>query len=339
MCRPRALGGLETDPTTVLHVVEELARHDASAAWCALNCSIAGTLQSFLGQEGTREIGNAPDRVVNGIIAPSGRALEVEGGYRVSGRWTFASNCDYCQWLAPACIVFKGDTMSAGPKGPEIVMVWVKGSDCKIIDTWDTAGLRATGSNDIEIADVFVPKHRTASIPLVNPQIDGALFHFPLVGLFATGMAAAALGLAQAAIDEVVRLAGTKTPFGMFSSLATRTTTQIAVCEALGMARSARALLIEETTRVWEMVQSGKDVSAEQRGLLRIAATHATRTAAGVVERMYTAGGGTALFSSSPLQRHLRDIHGITQHFFVAPQTYEMIGKIMLGVEPDGFML
>jgi indole-3-acetate monooxygenase len=160
------------------------------------------------GAGGTREIGSAPDVVVNGVFAPSGRALEVEGGYRVTGRWAFASNCDYCHWLAPACIVFKGDTMSAGPKGPEIVVTWIKGSDCRIIDTWDTAGLRATGSKDIEVSDVFVPKHRTSPVPLVDPVADGKLFRFPIVGLFAVGMAASALGIAQAAIDELLRLAG-----------------------------------------------------------------------------------------------------------------------------------
>jgi alkylation response protein AidB-like acyl-CoA dehydrogenase len=339
LCRPRGLGGLEADPITVLHVVEEIARHDGSAAWCALNCSIAGALQSFLAQEGTREVGSALDLVVNGTIAPSGRALEVEGGYRVTGRWTFASNCDYCHWLAPACIVFKGDTMSAGPKGPEIVVTWIKGSDCRIFDTWDTAGLRATGSNDIQVSDVFVPKHRTSPVPLVDPVAEGALFRFPIVGLFAVGMAVSALGIAQAAIDELLRLAGIKTPFGMLSTLSTRTTTQIAVCEAMAMARSARALLVEETTRVWEMVQAGRPVNAEQRGLLRIAATHATATAASVVDRMYRAGSGTAIFTSSPLQRCLRDVHAVSQHFFVAPPTYEMIGKILLGVESDGFML
>lgn len=105
------------------------------------------------------------------------------------------------------------------------------------------------------------------------------------------------------------------------------------------MARSARALLVEETTRVWEMVQAGKNVPAEQRALLRIAATHATSTAASVIDRMYTTAGGTALFSSSPLQRCLRDVHAITQHFFVAPASYEMIGKVLLGVEPADFML
>jgi alkylation response protein AidB-like acyl-CoA dehydrogenase len=277
--------------------------------------------------------------VVNGVIAPSGRAVEVDGGYRVSGRWAFVSNCHHCTWLAPASIVFKGETMSAGPAGPEMVMTWLRASDWRIIDTWDTAGLRATGSHDIEVADVFVPKHRTTPFPPPDPVLDGALFRFPAVGLWAAGMAASALGIAQAAIDELLRLAGTKTPFGMASTLSTRTTAQIAVSDAMATTRSARALLVEETGRVWEMVQAGTPVTPERQGLLRIAATHATAASANAVDRMYTAAGGTAVYASSPLQRCLRDVHAITQHLFVAPPTYEMIGKILLGVEPDGFML
>lgn len=339
LCRPRRLGGLEADPLTVLEVVEEIARHDGSAAWCALNCGIAGMLQSFLPPEGAREIGSSPDVVLNGVIAPTGRATEVDGGYRVTGRWSFASNCDHCGWLAPSCIVYRGGAMSEGPAGPEIVVTWVESPDFQIIDNWDAAGLRATGSHDVEVAGVFVPRSRTFLMPPSEPRVGGALFRFPVVALWAAGMASAALGLARAAIDEVLRLAGTKTPFGMTSKLATRPTSQIAVCEALAGACSARALLVEETARMWALVQAPTPVTSEQRARLRIAATHATATSASVVDRMYTVAGGTALLSSSPLQRCLRDVHAITQHLFVAPPSYEMLGKILLGVEPDGFLL
>jgi alkylation response protein AidB-like acyl-CoA dehydrogenase len=339
LCRPRELGGLEADPITVLEVVEEIARHDGSAAWCALNSGIAGVLQSFLAPDGAREIGTALDVVLNGVIAPSGRAVEVEGGYRVSGRWSFVSNCQECSWLAPASIVFDGDTMSAGPTGPEIVMTWIPAPDYRIIDTWDTAGLRATGSHDVEVSDVFVPSHRVCPVPLPDPVTAGALFRFPVVGLWSIAMAATALGIARAAIDELLRLAGTKTPFGMASTLATRATAQIAVCEALAATRSARALLVEETTSVWELVQAGTPVAPDRLGGLRIAATHATAASTFAVDRMYTTAGGTAVFTSSPLQRCLRDVRAITQHLFVAPPTYEMVGKILLGVESDGFML
>ena len=218
-------------------------------------------------------------------------------------------------------------------------MTWINESDWRIIDTWDTAGLRATGSHDIEVSDVFVPKRRTAPLPPRHPVADGALFRFPVVGLWSVGLAASALGIARAAIDELLRLAATKTPFGMASTLSTRATAQIVAGEAMASVGSARALLVEETTRMWEMVQAGTPVTAEKQALLRIAATHATAASAGAVDRMYTAAGGTALYASSPLQRCLRDVHGVTQHAFVAPPTYESLGTIMLGVEPEGFML
>ena len=319
--------------------MEEIARHDGSAAWCALNCGIAGVLQSFLAPEGAREIGSAPDVVVNGVIAPSGRAVEVDGGYRVSGRWTFVEQLPPLHWLAPASIVFHGDTMAAGPTGPEIVMTWIRASDCRIIDTWDTAGLRATGSHDIEVSDVFVPKHRTIPVPLPDPVPDGALFRFPIVGLWSVGLAAAALGIAQAAIDELLHLAATKTPFGMTSTLATRTTAQIAICEAIAAALRHARCWSRRPRACGRRCRPAHRSRRSSSGLLRIAATHATAAAASAVDRMYTAAGGTAVFASSPLQRCLRDVHTITQHVFVAPPTYEMIGKILLGVEPDGFML
>ena len=339
LCRPRHLGGLEADPPTVLASIEELARHDGSAAWCALNSGIAGALHSFLPHEGARETGG-DDVVVNGVIAPSGRAVERDGGYLVSGRWSFVSNCHQCTWLAPASIVFKGDEMSMTPDGPEIVMTFLEAGDWQIIDTWDTVGLRATGSHDIEVVDVFVPAHRTIPLPLPDPVSDGALFRFPLVGLFSIGLAACALGIAQAAIDDVLDLAAHQDAvWSSATTLASRTTTQLAVCEAMALVRAARALVHEETTVLWHQVQSGTLATAEQRASLRLATTHATAASAKAVDLMYTAAGSTSVFASSPLQRRLRDVHAITQHFFVAPPTYETIGKVLLGVEPDGFML
>jgi indole-3-acetate monooxygenase len=340
LCRPRHLGGLEADPPAVLASIEELARHDASAAWCALNSGIAGALHSLLPHEGAQETGGA-DTVVNGVFAPSGRAVEHDGGYLVTGRWSFVSNCHQCTWLAPASVVFHGDEMSMTPDGPEIVTTFLEAGDWQIIDTWDAVGLRGTGSHDVDVVDVFVPAHRTFPVPLPDAVSDGALFRFPVVGLFSVGIAGCALGVARAAIDDVVDLAGIKTPFGLTTSLATRTTAQIAVCEAMATVHAARALLHDQTTALWHQVRSGTQATAtaRQRASLRLAATHATTASARAVDLMYTAGGSTSVFASNPLQRRLRDVHAITQHFFVAPASYETIGKVVLGVEPDGFML
>jgi alkylation response protein AidB-like acyl-CoA dehydrogenase len=338
LCRPHHLGGLEADPPAVLASIEELARHDGSAAWCALNSGIAGALHSFLPPDGALETGR-DDAVVNGVIAPSGRATERDGGHVINGRWSFASNCHHCTWLVPASIVFHGDEMSMTPDGPEIIMTFLEAGEWRIIDTWHTVGLRGTGSHDIEVVDTFVPAHRTIRLPFPDPVTDRPLYRFPLIALFSIGFAACALGIARAAIDDVIELAGSKTPFGTAAALASRTTTQLAMCDAIARVRSARALLCDETTRLWEQVQAGADVAAEQRAALRLATTHATAASAKAVDVMYTVAGGTSVFTSSPLQRRLRDVHAITQHFFVAPPTYETIGRVLLGVEPDGFML
>jgi alkylation response protein AidB-like acyl-CoA dehydrogenase len=338
LCRPRHLGGLEADPPAVLVAIEELARHDGSAAWCALNSGVAGALHSFLPRDGARETGSE-NAVVNGIIAPSGRAVESDGGHVINGRWSFASNCHQCTWLVPASIVFHGDEMSMSPDGPEIVMTFLAAGDWQIIDTWHTVGLRGTGSHDIEVVDAFVPAHRIIRLPFADPLTDGPLFRFPLIGLFAIGFAACALGIARAAIGDVEELARFKTPFGGTTPLASRTTTQLAVCEAVAQVRAARAYLYDETTSLWHKVQAGSLVTADDRAALRLAATHATAASAKAVDLMYTVAGGTSVFTSSPLQRRLRDVHAITQHFFVAPPSYETIGKVVLGVEPDGFML
>jgi alkylation response protein AidB-like acyl-CoA dehydrogenase len=167
----------------------------------------------------------------------------------------------------------------------------------------------------------------------------GTLFKFPIFALFAVGMAAAALGIARAAIDELTRLATQKTPFGMASTLSARATAQIAVCEAEAAVRSGRALLADSTSRVWEALQAGETISAQDRALLRLAATKATLESARATDLLYTAGGGTALYSSNPLQRCLRDVHAITQHVFVAPPTQKIIGRILLGVDPDAALL
>ena len=162
--------------------------------------------------------------------------------------------------------------------------------------------MRATGSHDIEVSGnaAHAPEHRAVSIEMSDPVRDGALFRFPVVGLFSIGMAACALGLARAVIDAVLDLARTRTPFGMTSTLATRATTQVAVCEALATARSAGALLEQETDRMWQAVQADEAPPPEQRALLRIAAAHAAGAATAAVDRAYTAAGSSAIFGSSP---------------------------------------
>jgi alkylation response protein AidB-like acyl-CoA dehydrogenase len=336
MCRPKELGGLEADPLTVIRVLEILSRADGAGGWCAMINGAGTIFEGFLGERGGREMFADPNVVSGGVIAPTGRATEVEGGYRVSGRWSIASGAHQCDFLGASCFVFDGPAPRPGPGGmPEWVVPFVSKKDFKIVDTWTVSGLRGTGSHDFEVNDAFVPAHRCIRMPMGPSPYPGRLYAFPFFGFLATVIASTALGVARAAVDELTRVAKTKTPFGMMSSLATRPSAQLAAAEAEVAVRSSRAFLVEVTTDVWDTVVAGRPATVEQRNALRLAATNATTSSARAVDLAYTAGGASAMYGKSLLQRCLRDVHAITQHYAVAPHNHELCGKILLGAEAD----
>ncbi|HVO24778.1 MAG TPA: acyl-CoA dehydrogenase family protein, partial [Candidatus Margulisiibacteriota bacterium] len=211
--------------------------------------------------------------------------------------------------------------------------------DVEIIDTWTVAGLRGTGSHDIAVAERFVPEDRSVSLLTDRPRQPGPLYMFPVFGLLALGIAGVALGVARRAIDELLQLAAAKTPTGSRKRLAERAMIQVHVAEAEALLRSARAFLFDTIGDAWRAAQGSRTISVAQRSLLRLAATHAATSAAKVVDLMYNAGGGTSVYATSPLQRQFRDIHVVTQHMMVAPATYELTGRVFLGIDTDTSLL
>jgi alkylation response protein AidB-like acyl-CoA dehydrogenase len=165
--------------------------------------------------------------------------------------------------------------------------------------------------------------------------VEHPIYLFPVFGLLALGIAAVALGIGRAAIDELVGLAGAKTPTGSVRKLGERPAVQAAIAQAEATLRSAGAFLYQTVEEVSVMARQSGAMSDERRALLRLAATHATTASARVVDAMYGAGGGTAIYQTSPLQRYFRDVHTATQHMMVAPPTLELAGKVLLGVPAD----
>ncbi|MDC0680675.1 acyl-CoA dehydrogenase family protein [Sorangium atrum] len=336
MCRPRALGGLEVDPLTALQVIEELSRADGAAGWCAMICGTTGAFEAYIPAEGGKEMHASPDAVTAGVFAPSGRAVEVEGGYRVAGRWAMASACHHCDWLGGTAVVYDGSAPRMLPGGvPEAIVPMFRASECEILDTWSVSGLAGTGSHDFAVVDVFVPSSRCIRLPMTAPTHPGPLFVFPLFGFLASAVAATALGMARAAVDELTRLAATKRPSGMTTSLATRPSTALAVAEAEATLGAARAYLLEAVGAVWDAAVSGSSISLRERARVRLAATNAALGAARAVDLAFTAGGATALYAESPLQRSFRDVHAVTQHALVAPHTREVQGRVLLGLDTE----
>jgi alkylation response protein AidB-like acyl-CoA dehydrogenase len=340
MVVPEAYGGFELHPARVVEVVETLARADGSTGWCVMIGALTAMCSAWLPEPAARLIYGAPDVITGGVAAPLGRAELVEGGYRVTGRWAWASGSQNCRWLVGGVVVTKDGAPRMVREGmPETRLVLLPIEDVTLHDTWHVTGLCGTGSGDMEVKDLFVPAERSLSLLAERPRIERPLYAFPAFGLLALGIPAVALGIARRAIDELMTLARQKKlpPLGR-QVLATRPAVQEAVAEAEATLRAARAFLLETVHTTFEAA-TRQEVSLHHRAELRLAYTHATRSAARVVDRMYEAAGGTAVYRASPLQRCLRDIHVATQHAMVAPPTLELIGGVLLGVDANTITL
>lgn len=342
MLVPRELGGLQVDPLTFYQVVEALARLDGSTGWCMFINGGAPISAAFVGDEAAETIyGNGKHTIMSGTVFPFGRAVLRPGGYEVSGQWVYGSGCWHSTWHLAFCNVYEEGATEprSGPTGaPEVVVVHMPRTQLQILDTWDVSGLCATGSHDIEAKAVFVPE---AFVWRLGPQaqrgshFSAPLYRFPFTGFFSWPMAAVALGIAQGALDEITAAAAHKPQRLAAGTLRERPLFQTQLAQAVAFVYSARAWLHEILTKVWEKTQRGESASVEERAEFLLAATNATRSAATAVELVYTAGGGSANYRRSPLQRQMRDMHAVTQHIGTAPVQYETSGCMLLGLLPE----
>jgi alkylation response protein AidB-like acyl-CoA dehydrogenase len=334
---PTSLGAVQAPPAVILRCAETVARGDASAGWCVSIAATSSLLSAYLPPDGALEIFGDRNAVAAGVWAPRGTARPTDGGLRVSGRWSFCSGIDHSDYLFAGCVLETGAPRDSGP--PVLRVVAIPTAELQILDTWRTAGLRGTGSHDAVAENVFVPGRRSLSLLDQPPTIDAPLYRFPVFGFFALSIAAAALGNARGAIDDLVQLAAGKVGQGSSRTLAERPATQAAVAEAEASLRAARAFYYAAIDDAWRAAQLPEPVSVELRAALRLAATHAVRTTAEIARSMYDLGGGSAIYEDSPLQRRFRDAHTATAHFQVNPATWELIGRLLVGQPTQTAML
>lgn len=339
---PRALGGFESDPATMVDTLAEIARGDGAAGWCAMIASTTAVLSGWLPENEARAIFGDPASVTGGVFQPRGRAVACDGGFRVTGRWTFASGCEHCTSLLGGALVFDAPD-DARPRlrpdgAPDARLFFFPAGDVRIHDTWSTSGMRGTGSHDIEVNDLFVPAGR-AAWPADPALRSEPLYRFPVFGLLALGIAGVALGIARGAIDDLSALAVAKVPTGGRRRLAERSATQADVARAEAAVAGARAHVHDAIGSAWEKARRGDDLGLRDRALLRLAATDAVRRSAEAVDLAYEAAGGSAIQDANPLSRRFRDVHVATQHVMVAKPTYEVAGRVLLGLDPGGELL
>ena len=336
---PKQYGGLEIDVPTLVRVLEELAVADGSTAWAVgIGCGTS-IISGAMPEATVREVFQ-PRVVTGGAQAPNGRAVRVDGGYRVSGRWGFASGCTHCSWLVGGTLIMEGDAPRMLEGGmPDWRTMLFPMSDVEIIDTWHVSGLRGTGSRDMQVKDVFVPEERAISLIGTKRYVDGPTYRFPVLGFLALTIASIPLGIARHAIDELLTLAGAKTPMGAMNKLRDRAVVQYEIAQAEAKLRSARAWLYEVVDEMWAQVVRGEEVSMHDRAMLRSACAHAAIESSRAIDVAYTLGGGTSIYESSVLQRCMRDAHAATQHVMLAPANYEVAGRLMLGLPPSSPMV
>ena len=331
---PKAVGGAEVEEAIAVAVVEELSRLDGSVGWNAMVASNTATITSYLRMPALQELyRNGPSAVVAGALLPKGMAVPVGNGYRLSGRWTLASGCRQADWLVACSAIVVDGAPRLRPDGrPDVRTLHLPMQDCKILDTWHTAGLRGTGSHDCEVQDVVVPEERTTSILFDGPRVAGALYVKDFAAFAVARVAAVALGIARDAIDSFTALAKTKTPTVATTTLANQHTVHERVGRAEGLLRAGRALLYETIGALPYTPAWSESLGDEQRASIRLAGAVAAEHAAAAVDLMFNAAGTSAIYDSSRLERCFRDVHVATQHINVASSNLEMVGQYLLGL-------
>lgn len=326
---PRALGGTEAAPADLMRAIETVAAADGSAGWCAMIATGNNVAAGYMCESGAREVFADPAAPRAGIAAPGGTAVRLDGGVRVSGRWSFASGITHCDWVWAGCMV-----MDNG-RPHEAVHVCIPVTDVTIHDTWHVSGLCGTGSNDFSAEGVFVPERRIFALLDAARHRAEPLYQMPALSLFVFQAVCVSLGIARAALDELAEMAGKKVPSLYTQVLADKPVAQVEIARAEAALGGARSFLYETAEDMWQTVRAGREVTARQIALGRAAAIQAAETAAAVTRTANTLGGGSSIYSSSALQRHARDAEAVTHHFTVAPHVWEEAGRVLLGRKPN----
>ena len=333
---PRELGGAELAHPDFLRILEVFADADASVAWCLNQNNVFSTRSTRMPRSAAQEIWSQRRAVVtNGPPAGGSKSVPVPGGFRLSGHWNFSSGSDHATWIAALAPVVPENGAGVDGQAPQTRLHLMPIDQVRIVDLWQVAGLRGTGSFSFQVDELFVPEERTF-IQEGASWRDGPLYGIPTTLLFATGFATVALGVARKSLDIAIEVGRNRVPYRSAVLLRDQQATQRAIGEAHAQHSSARAFLRDSHARLWESACRNGSLTTDERIQLRVAATHAIRTSAQVVDAAYTLCGASGIFQTNPIQRRFQDIHVITQHVQGHYVHYETAGQFLLGLEPQG---
>ncbi|MGY3237367.1 alkylation response protein AidB-like acyl-CoA dehydrogenase [Bradyrhizobium sp. USDA 4472] len=329
---PRSLGGSEAPPEIFMQILEEIAKADASTAWCLGQCSVCAMIAAALDHDTAREIFNtAPGILAWGAVAHEARA--VEGGYRVTGRWDFASGSRQASWLGAHVRIVNADGTGrkAADGSPELRTILFPLARAVLHDVWQAIGLAGTGTDSYEVKDLFIPDRfavfRDVPSALREP---GPLYRLPTGSAFSLGFAAVSLGVARATLDAAIALARAKHQSLATSAMRDNGAVQGLIGRTEGDLRAARAYLYATANAMWSDLSITGTFGTAHRSAIRLAATWTIQRSADVVDTAYRMAGATAVFRSNPFERRFRDMHAITQQIQARDTHFEDVGKMIL---------
>jgi alkylation response protein AidB-like acyl-CoA dehydrogenase len=336
---PRTSNGIETDPITFFHVIETIAQADASTAWCMSQASGCSMSAAYLDPPVAQALfGQDPHAVLSWGPGPKVRAVECEGGYKVTGVWAFASGSRHATVLGAHCPIYQADgspRLGANGRQVERTML-VRPRDVTWTDIWNTVGLRGTASDQFALSDHFVRADHSMTREFEKEcRESGPLYRMSAMTCYEVGFAGVALGIARGALNDFIDMAKNKVPRGKVSPLRDNAVVQTNLAQAEANVRSARAFLLQSVADIWNQLSAGEKLSVDHRLTLRMVSTNAIHKAREAVDFTYNAAGSTAIFRDQPLERRFRDIHTVTQQLQGRLSHFETVGAWMMGADAD----
>lgn len=336
LCAPKEFGGLELSLVQANELVFEAARGNGSLGWLMM-VSVAQSFGSGLYPAETVEkiLYARPDVRTRGCIAPKGAAVPVEGGYRVSGQWPFASGGPDPDYVSGNCIVMEDGRPKIGPEGvPEAVIAMVPASEVEFLDNWYVLGMRGTDSCDVRVKDAFVPKALTFDLQNPATCFDTPAARLPLRVALSFSHCAVALGIGQGAIDDLVELAKTKrSAMNPKALLGEDPVFRDELGREVVRLTSVKTMLAQITAECWKAGEEGRELTPQEILTARLMAHHITHECERIVTWVHTRTGSSSVYDGSSVQRRLRDIHVATQHAATHSDPYRLLGAVMLGEE------
>ena len=333
---PREYGGAELAPPDFARILEEVGKHDASVGWCLCQNNVCALVAAYLAPDVAREIFDGPGTTVAwGPGANQARA--VDGGYRLGGRFDFASGSRHATWLGAHVPILEGTERRLTEAGkPAIFTLLFPRDQVRVLDTWHVIGLKGTGSDSYEVEDLFVPEARCVRRDRGQPRrVPGRLYVFTQSNLYASGFASLALGIARAMLEAFIATMRDTVPRGASRSRGDNNVVQATVGRAEARLASAGAFLHATLAELWAVAQSEDRFAREQEARLRLATTWAIQQSRESASELYLAAGALAIFSAQPFERRFRDIHTLCQQIQGHAAHFETVGQVLLGMEPD----